>query len=155
MIILGIDPGTTRIGYGLIEKTNGKLSMKDAGILNIESKEGPKILGEARREMCRLLDAHNIDRCVVEKLFFARNQKTALDVAQARGVIVLTLHERGIPIIECAPNEMKSRMTGYGFADKKAVKKMVEATLRLRPLEMVDDASDALALAIVGSGYVS
>ena len=88
----------------------------------------------------------------IEKLFFAKNTKTALAVAQARGVILLATKERGIRIKEYTPNEVKLGVTGYGFADKKAVLKMVRLILRKQNLKVIDDASDALALAILSTG---
>jgi crossover junction endodeoxyribonuclease RuvC len=88
----------------------------------------------------------------IEKLFFAKNQKTAIAVAQSRGVVLLATKEQGIRIKEYTPNEVKLGVTGYGFADKKAVLKMVRLILNKGDLKVIDDASDALALAIFAAG---
>ena len=85
----------------------------------------------------------------IEKLFFAKNQKTAMAVAQARGAILLAAEEAGLTIKEYAPNEVKLGIAGYGFADKKAILKMVRLMLKKPDLAVIDDASDALALAIM------
>ena len=156
MISLGIDPGTRRIGYGIVRtgvsaaNMDGSNSVEfvDAGILSIESKDDPSALVETKRGMDALIEKYRPES--IEKLFFAKNQKTALAVAQARGVILLAAREHGIRIREYAPNEVKLAITGYGFADKKAVLKMVRLTLRRNDIDVIDDASDALALAIIG-----
>ena len=158
MISLGIDPGTRRIGYGIVRtgvsaaNMDGSNSVEfvDAGILSIESKDDPSALVETKRGMDALIEKYRPESIAIEKLFFAKNQKTALAVAQARGVILLAAREHGIRIREYAPNEVKLAITGYGFADKKAVLKMVRLTLRRNDIDVIDDASDALALAIIG-----
>lgn len=94
---------------------------------------------------------HKPDVLAIEKLYFAKNQKTALAVAQARGVILLAGKEHGLRIREYAPNEVKIGVTGYGAADKKAVLKMVRLILKRPDLSVIDDASDALALAILAA----
>jgi crossover junction endodeoxyribonuclease RuvC len=155
MISLGIDPGTRRIGYGIVRsgltnQTNpGAVEFVAAGILKIDSSDDPSALVETKRELDALIKKYKPDAVAIEKLFFAKNQKTALAVAQARGVILLAVHERNVPIWECTPNEVKSGIAGYGHADKKAVLKMVQFILGKRDLKVIDDASDALALAIL------
>jgi crossover junction endodeoxyribonuclease RuvC len=91
----------------------------------------------------------------IEKLYFAKNQKTAIAVAQARGVVLLSVGEHGIPVKEYTPNEVKSGITGYGFSDKKAVLKMVRLILGKHDLKIIDDASDALAIAIVAASGIA
>ena len=88
----------------------------------------------------------------VERVYFSKNQKTAMSVAEARGVILLAGLEAGIEIKECSPNEVKSGLTGYGLADKRGVAKMVNLALGTPNLKIIDDASDALAIAIFASG---
>lgn len=157
MISLGIDPGTRRIGYGIVG--SGQAGNPDAnaiefiaaGILKIESSDDPSALVETKCELDKLIKKYKPDAVAIEKLFFAKNQKTALAVAQARGVILLAVHDRGIPIQEYTPNEVKSNIAGYGHADKKAVLKMVRLILGKHDLKVIDDASDALALAILAS----
>jgi len=152
MISLGIDPGTRRVGYGLVKKEGGNLSFLAAGILKIKSTDDEGALYEIKTGIEKLIKKYKPDVMGIEKLFFAKNQKTAIAVAQARGVIMVAATEKGVPIKEYAPNEVKSGVTGYGFADKKAVLKMVRLILGVHDLTVIDDASDALALAIIASG---
>lgn len=152
MIILGIDPGTQRVGYGAIKAMGNKLSFLDAGILRVDSKDSTRALLEIKQEMDRLIAHHRPEAVAVERLYFANNQKTALTVAQARGVILLSALEQEVQIIELSPTEIKTGLTGYGSSDKKAVLKMVRLILCEPSLEMIDDASDALAAAIVAHG---
>lgn len=148
MIALGIDPGTRRIGYGVVDSQNGKAKFVNAGIFKITAIEDVAALEETKQEIDRLIAEYRPDVVAIEKLFFAKNQKTAIAVAQARGVILLATKECGIRIKEYTPNEVKLGITGYGFADKKAVLKMVRLILDKSDLKVIDDASDALALAI-------
>jgi crossover junction endodeoxyribonuclease RuvC len=152
MIILGIDPGTKRVGYGLIEKDGSKIKFLKAGILKIESPL-PFNLLEIEKELSNLIKKFNPEILVVEKIFFMQNQKTGIEVAQARGAILLSALKNKIKIIECAPNEVKSAVSGYGFANKKAVEKMVKLILNKPDLNVIDDAVDALAMAIFGISY--
>lgn len=165
MIILGIDPGTSRIGYGLIGKDRGAIKFLDAGILKVNpppprprpgrgfggkiktpGKEHP--LAQIKNGIDSLIKKWRPDVLAVEKLYFSKNQKTAMEVAQARGVILLAGLEAEIEVREYSPNEIKSGVAGYGFADKKAIAKMVNLILRTPRLKIIDDASDALAIAI-------
>lgn len=151
MISLGIDPGTRRIGYGIIEKEHADIHFVAAGILEIESVDDISALQEAKRGIDKLTKKYKPDVLAIEKLFFAKNQKTALAVAQARGVVLLAAAECGLTVREFAPNEVKLGIAGYGFADKKAMLKMVRLILGKRDLKIIDDASDALAIAIMGA----
>ncbi len=148
MTILGIDPGTSRIGYGVIKKERGALMFLDAGILKVKNKNPQHALLEIKNGLASLVKKWRPDVLAVEKLYFSKNQKTAMEVAQARGVILLAGLEARIEIKEYAPNEIKSGVAGYGFADKKAIAKMVNLILRTPRLKIIDDASDALAIAI-------
>jgi crossover junction endodeoxyribonuclease RuvC len=152
MIALGIDPGTRRIGYGVVECNGSKVAYVAAGILTITSADDVSALEETKKGLDALIKKHKPDVVAVEKLFFAKNTKTALAVAQARGVILLATKERGVRIKEYTPNEVKSGVAGYGMADKKAVLKMVRLILGKQDLKVIDDASDALALAILSTG---
>lgn len=149
MKILGIDPGTSRIGYGLIETDSMKLL--DYGVIEAKEKTIPEKISTVFKKMTKLLGDFKPDFAGVEKLYFAKNQKTALDVAQTRGVIISLLLERNIPFGEYSPNEVKVQVTGYGLADKKGVAKMVKAILKISDLKGYDDASDALAIAITAA----
>lgn len=152
MIALGIDPGTRRVGYGVIRRDGNEFVFIAAGILKIKSGDNASALVETKRELGKLIAKHKPDAVGIEKLFFAKNQKTGIAVAEARGVILVTAAECGVPIREYTPNEVKLGVTGYGMADKKAVFKMVALTLKKPGLKIIDDASDALALAIMASG---
>lgn len=151
MVILGIDPGTRRIGYGVIRKLSGRLNFVAAGLLKIKSAEDFGALKETRKRIEEIIKKFGPEVLAIEKLYFMRNQKTGIQVAQARGVILLSALEKGLKILEYAPNEIKAGITGYGFADKKAVLKMVKLILGKSDLDIVDDASDALAVAILAS----
>lgn len=152
MIALGIDPGTRRIGYGIVRGEDNTLAYVAAGILKIKGANDVSALEETKKEVDALIKKYKPDVVGIEKLYFAKNQKTAIAVAQARGVILLAVKERAVPIREYAPNEVKLGVTGYGFADKAAVLKMVRLILQKRALKIIDDASDALALAIMALG---
>lgn len=145
MIILGIDPGTQRVGYGVVRKTAGRLECLAAGILAVR---GEHPLLDIKKETARLIARFKPEVFAVEKIFFSRNQKTAMRVAEARGVLMVTALEKGLVVREYAPNEIKLGVAGYGQADKKAVLKMVRLILRAPHLMVIDDASDALAIAI-------
>jgi crossover junction endodeoxyribonuclease RuvC len=151
MIILGIDPGTKRIGYGLIKSENQKIKFLASGILKIKEKE-PKNFLEIEKELFKIIKKYKPTLAVIEKIYFMKNQKTAIEVAQARGIIMNQILKNKIKLIECTPNEMKAAITGYGFADKKAIFKMVRLILNLpESTKMIDDAADALAMAIFGN----
>jgi crossover junction endodeoxyribonuclease RuvC len=150
MRALGIDPGTRRIGYGIVEKQkDNTLRFVAAGILKIESSDDTIALAETKKGIGTVIKKYKPDIMGIEKLYFAKNQKTAMAVAQARGVLMLAAHEAGVPIKEYAPNEIKLGIAGYGFADKKAILKMVRLLLGKQDLKVIDDASDALAGAIM------
>jgi crossover junction endodeoxyribonuclease RuvC len=151
MIALGFDPGTRRIGFGVVERKFGDVKFIAADIMDITATEDIAAIREIKRDTDRIIKKYKPDVIGVERLFFATNQKTAIAVAQARGVILLAAAEAGVTIKEYAPNEIKSGITGYGSADKKAVLKMVRFTLHEPDLMMIDDASDALAIAIMAS----
>jgi crossover junction endodeoxyribonuclease RuvC len=146
---LGVDPGTRRIGWGIVRREGNTLSFVAAGILNVKGANDIAALQETKDGILELIEKYRPDVLGIEKLYFAKNQKTAIAVAQARGVILVSAQEKRVPIKEYAPNEVKLGVTGYGFADKKAVLKMVRLTLGKHDLKIIDDASDALALAIM------
>lgn len=149
MKILGIDPGTTRIGYGLIE-SNG-LKLLNYGVIETREKNLPKKIAELISQLREFLVQYAPDLLAIEKIYFAKNRKTALDVAQARGAMLALCLEKNIPIVEYSPNEIKSQVTGYGLADKQGVAKMVKMILNVGTLSGYDDASDALAIAITAA----
>ncbi len=154
MIAIGIDPGTRRVGYGVVSAPSrgGAPEFVDAGILAVTAANDADAFEEIRAGIDGLIAKHRPDVVAVEKLFFSKNTKTALAVAQARGVIILAIKARGVPIKEYTPNEVKLGVAGYGMADKKAVLKMVRLILKRPDIDVIDDASDALALAILSTG---
>jgi len=151
MKILGIDPGSGIIGFGLIEDGR-KPKMIDAGIIRTTiGEETAKRLVEAYEGMKEIIAETKPDVAAVEKLFFAQNVTTGMKVSQSRGVILLALAEAGIPIYEYAPNEIKMAMTGYGHAKKAQIQEMVKVQLGLKKRPQ-DDAADALAIALTHLG---
>lgn len=153
MRILGIDPGLATVGIGIIEATSPS-DMRCIEWLTITTPAGLPLsdrLVEIAKDLGELLADVKPDRAVIEKLFFATNEKTAIDVAQARGVIMCTVAQAGIPIIEPTPLQMKLAVTGDGQADKVQVQTMLLHLLKLKEIPKPDDAADALGLAIYGA----
>ncbi len=153
MIILGIDPGLAIVGLGLIDAKN-RTDVEVIEWLTIETAArlpvSERIL-EIHKDLGAFLDETKPELVVIEKLFFETNVRTAMDVSQARGVIMLAASERGIPILEITPLQLKSGITGDGSADKKQVQSMVVQILKLKQIPKPDDAADALALAVYGA----
>jgi crossover junction endodeoxyribonuclease RuvC len=148
-VIIGIDPGTARTGYGLVRETEAGLSAVAYGV--IETPAGaplPQRLQTIYRELRALLDLHRPLSGAVEKLYFARNVTTALAVGQARGVAMLALADANVTIAEYTPLEVKQAVAGYGRADKPQMQAMVRMLLELSEVPRPDDAADALAVAI-------
>ncbi len=150
MKILGIDPGSTRIGYGVIEDM-GSLKLLDYGVLEIKEDNLPSRLNRLSVLFDELIKKHRPELAGVEKIFFAKNTKTAIDVSHSRGVILAAIQKNQIPIMEFTPNEVKLAVSGYGLSDKKAVAKMVMRILNLKELKGYDDASDAIAIALTAT----
>ena len=151
MIILGIDPGSRRVGYGAIDASGTQPKLLGAGILDLPRIDQGDALFEIKNKIAELIRTYKPELLAIERLYFSKNQKTALAVAEARGVILLTAREQNIRVAEYAPNEVKSGITGYGFADKAAVLKMVQILLGAKDLHLVDDASDALGVALLAA----
>ena len=152
MIILGIDPGSARIGYGIIEGKRD-LSLITCGVIQVKKKgiKPHELAEKIADELAGLIKKYKPEMSGVEKIFFSKNVKTGIEVAQMRGAIILELARHKIPVREFTPSEIKVAATGYGFADKKSVSKMVSKILNCGELKGLDDASDALAIAIAAS----
>ncbi len=152
MIILGIDPGSVRVGYGVLKKGQGVLRHIESGLLPIHTHDKASRLVELERALHALLVRAKPDMVGIEKLYFSKNQKTALEVAQARGVILRTIAASRIPFLEFTPREVKLAVTGDGNATKRGVAAMVGRFLHF-PLKggVADDVTDALAIAITTS----
>lgn len=150
MIIIGIDPGTTRIGFGIISEKSGKLSLIDYGIIEGKSKQEISVsILENCKKLSKIIKKYKPEVAGIEKIFFAKNIKTGIDVAQNRGALILELAKAGIKIRELSPSEIKSSVTGHGLADKKSVSKVASIILGIKDgLKGYDDASDAVAIAI-------
>lgn len=149
MKILGIDPGTATVGWGMIEVTNGKPHVVAYGHIATEkSLPMPKRLQEIRNDLTALLKQYQPDRAAVEQLFFFKNQKTIISVAEARGIILLTLSDFSLKIAEYTPLQVKQSLTNYGRADKHQMQHMTQKLLGLKEIPKPDDAADALALAL-------
>jgi crossover junction endodeoxyribonuclease RuvC len=149
VIILGIDPGTAAVGYGIIERTGGTLRSIDYGCFETSPDTPlPDRLLAIHGCVTELLELHSPDLMGVERLFFSRNVQTAFAVGQARGVVLLAAAAFGVPVREATPNEVKVAVAGDGRAEKEAVQRMVKLVLGLTELPRPDDAADALALAM-------
>ncbi|MCL4406342.1 MAG: crossover junction endodeoxyribonuclease RuvC [Patescibacteria group bacterium] len=149
LTILGIDPGSHRIGFGLVEKSGRDLCSKNYGTIEFRPGQTADRLALLEKEIEKLVKKNKPSAIAIEKLYFSKNRKTALSVAESRGVIMLAARKSGAPVLEYDPTTVKQRITGYGMSDKKAVLKMVKIFLRLKDFAGLDDASDALAIAIV------
>jgi len=149
VIILGIDPGTAALGYGVVERIGGRLRAIDHGCL-VTSPDlpMPERLLAIHGLLDDLLSLHEPAIVAVERLFFSRNAQTAMAVGQARGVVLLAAAQHGKPVREATPNEVKSAIAGYGAADKEQVQRMVQLVLGMAELPRPDDAADALAIAV-------
>ena len=149
MIVLGIDPGTAITGYGVVERTGSRIRALDYGCVETPSDRPlAERLLEIRASVADLIDRHQPSAVAVERLFFNRNVQTAFAGGQARGVVLLTAAEHGLPVFEFTPNEVKTAVTGYGRAPKDQVQRMVQVVLALPELPRPDDAADALAIAV-------
>jgi crossover junction endodeoxyribonuclease RuvC len=149
--ILGIDPGFDRTGFGVIDTRGSDAIWVAHGCIQTRAGDDfAERLKVVRNELKKLVDLHQPHCVAVEELFFQTNAKTAIKVGMARGVIVLTLSDAGLPIVELTPNQVKQGIAGWGAADKKQVQFMVQRVLKLKDVPKPDDAADALAIAIVG-----
>lgn len=150
MRILGIDPGTGILGFGVIDVADDRsMQLVDGGVIRTPVKEDDAIrLQTIFEELQDIIMQHKPTVMSVEKLFFARNVTTAMTVAQARGVVLLLGQQNGMELHEYTPMQIKQAITGYGKADKKQMQEMVRTLLKLKEVPQPDDAADALAAAI-------
>jgi crossover junction endodeoxyribonuclease RuvC len=148
MIALGFDPGTARLGYGVITSDPDPRAI-DYGIIATDANlPMAQRLVEIHEAVTELIQVFRPDAVAVERLFFAQNVTTAMTVGQARGVVLLAAAQRGLPVAEYAPSEVKQAVVGYGKADKRQIQEMVRIMLGLEAVPRPDDAADALAIAI-------
>ena len=150
MRIIGIDPGTGILGFGVIDVlANNKLKMIDAGVIRTPvNQEDFLRLETIYQELHNIIDSSKPNTMAVEKLFFAKNVRTAMSVAQARGVVLLCVRQAKLNIYEYTPLQIKQSLTGYGRAEKKQIQEMVKVILELKEVPKPDDCADALAAAI-------
>lgn len=149
MIVLGIDPGTARLGYGVVERQGSRLTMLDYGCLEtVNDRPLEQRLLLIHEGIDDLITTHRPEAVGVERLFFNKNVQTAMAVGQARGVVLLTAAQHGLPVLEYGPHEVKLAVTGYGKAPKDQVQRMVQMVLSMKQLPKPDDAADALAVAV-------
>lgn len=152
MRILGIDPGTGIVGFGIIDRNGVKNALVDAGVVRTPAHMPPaERLVIIHDDLKEIISQHKPEVMVVEQLFFAKNVTTAMTVSQARGVILLLGEQAGLKIYEYTPLQIKQALTGYGRAGKSQVQEMVRLQLGLKEIPRPDDAADALAAALTFS----
>ena len=154
MRILGLDPGTATTGYGIVDVEEGEFTAVTYGVIKTPARMPmPQRLQLIQQELQQLLDEYQPETVGIEEVFFGRNVTTAITVGQARGVLLLTLANAGLPIGEYSPPKIKDAVTGYGKADKAQVQLMVRNLLHLEETPRPDDAADGLAVAITHYHY--
>lgn len=153
MRIIGIDPGTGILGFGVIDLLDDrKIKLVDAGVIRTPANERDDIrLETIYNELRQILQSNSPNVMAVEKLFFAKNVTTAITVSQARGVVLLCGRQSRLKIYEYTPLQIKQALTGYGRADKRQIQEMVKVILELKEIPKPDDCADALAVAITYS----
>ena len=152
MRILGIDPGMAIVGYGLIEVKDSEITLLTSGSIQTDKKlSDSKRLLEIYNDLTTIVEKYQPDCASVEELFFFKNQKTVIPVAEARGVIITVLEKFNIPTFRYTPMVVKQVLTGYGRAEKKEVEQMVRIALDSDKLPKLDDTVDAIAIAICHS----
>jgi len=149
-IILWLDPGTTDTGYAFVSKIKWNIRILDYGVLTTTpNTQLSEKLWEISSDLKELITSHRPDIAGVEKLFFSNNAKTAIDVAQARGVMLLWLRNQAVPIIEYSPSQIKKAICNNGNAPKKQVQNALRLIFKLGDTSIQDDAADALAVAYI------
>jgi crossover junction endodeoxyribonuclease RuvC len=150
MVVIGIDPGTARTGFGLVrEAAPNQVVLVHYGVISTPAKSPLSArLVAIHEELQAILDEHSPESAAVEKLYFQKNVSTAMSVGQARGVILLALAQYGLEVEEYSPQDVKIALTGYGGAEKQQMQKMVQTLLNMDSQPSPDDAADALAVAI-------
>ena len=153
MVILGLDPGLATLGYGVIKKEpRKKAEMLDYGVILTPKDENLAVrLCMIEKGLKQIIEKFKPDEIAVEELFFAKNVKTAISVAHARGVILLTANKECGRLFEYTPLQIKQALTGYGRAEKIQIQQMVKSLLGLKAIPKPDDAADALAVALTNA----
>jgi len=152
MRIIGIDPGTGILGFGVVDIIDGKAKLIDAGVITTPAHTPlDERLEDIFDSLQEIIASTKPDCMSIEKLFFAKNVTTAISVSHARGVAMLVGRKNGLSIYEYTPLQIKQTITGYGKADKKQIQEMIKIQLGLKQIPKPDDAADALAVAITHS----
>jgi crossover junction endodeoxyribonuclease RuvC len=147
--ILGIDPGTTIMGWGIVEKSGSKISPISYGCIRSSSTSSrDERLLNIFETLNDIIKKEAPDEVAIEELFFFKNQKTVISVAEARGVAILAAKKSGLKFFEYTPLQIKQALTGYGRADKAQIQEMVRVHCKLKECPKPDDAADALAIAL-------
>ena len=155
MIILGIDPGFARMGWGVISKTGAKFSLVNYGCLETSPEAGLSDRLEIIFDgISKVIKEYKPDLAGIETLFFITNAKTAVKVGEARGAILVALKKSGVKVCDVTPLQVKQAVAGYGRAEKIQVQKMVKALLNLKQIPRPDDAADALAVALAAGSML-
>jgi len=150
MIVIGIDPGLARLGYGVIEVAEGDIRMVCYGCIETSGKNlrASERLLKIYTAVEELLEQYQPSHVSLEKLFFAKNISSAMGVSEVRGIVLLAAEQRAIPVTEYTPNQVKQAITGSGRADKRQIQEMIKRLLRLKEIPHPDDAADALSIAL-------
>ena len=149
MVVMGIDPGFGRIGWGIVSYTNQKEKLIDYGCIETTPKSPlENRIYQIYKEITALIKKHHPNTIASEELFFGNNVTTALNVGQARGVIMLAAYQNKIPMFFYKPADIKLAVTGYGKGDKSKIQHMIKLILKLKEIPKPDDAADALAIAL-------
>jgi crossover junction endodeoxyribonuclease RuvC len=156
MIVLGLDPGTARVGWGVLRSEGQHLECLGYGVIETDkSMRDSQRLVAIANGVDALIKQHQPELVSVERLFFSKNQTTAMVVSQARGVLLYVAERAGLPIVEFTPQEVKQGLTGYGRAEKSQMQRMVQLLLHLPELPKPDDAADAVAIALIAAQHHS
>ena len=150
MIILGIDPGTTRIGWAFLRVGRKNIKPIDYGCLEIIEQSQGQRLEIIAKNLDILIKKYKPSIVAIEKIFFFKNAKTVMSISEARGVIILIIQKNHLKYIELTPLEIKQNLIGYGRANKKDVQKTIQCFFSLETLPKPDDIADALAVALAG-----
>ena len=149
MKVLAVDPGYGRCGVALVERNAGKEKLLYSACIETSPKsQFAERLSIVVEECARLLEAHRPDSLALEKIYFSKNQKTAMQVAEVRGALIATAARLKIPVYEYTPGEVKSAAAGYGAADKRAVERMLHALMKIEKEIEHDDEYDAIAIGV-------
>lgn len=149
MRILGLDPGTATTGFGIVDRVESAPRVVDYGVITTRpGKSAAQRLLEVYDSLIAVIDRYSPDVLVMERLFFAKNQTTAIAVGKACGVMQFAAAQRGLQVVEYTPMEVKQAVVGYGGAEKRQIQYMIQRILNLREPPTPDDAADALALCI-------